>query len=199
MPERGSLSQVGERIENLLQEVRSMASPPAWQRVDELIRLILELYGSGLSRTIEIAADTGAAGEAISISSPPTNWSAVCLSCTVCIPTISRPGSVRRWSAYVRIWARMAATWNWCKPTKRPEWCGCAWPAVVSCPSSTLTVKLAVETAIKEVAPELTSIEVEGLERAERPGHNGLVAIWPICRSGPRWAMRRGSRRGRQH
>ncbi len=49
MPDRGSLSQVGERIESLLAEVRSMASPPAWQRVDELIRLILELYGSGLA------------------------------------------------------------------------------------------------------------------------------------------------------
>ena len=48
MPDRGSLGQIGERIERLLEEVRSMASPPAWQRVDELIRLILELYGSGL-------------------------------------------------------------------------------------------------------------------------------------------------------
>ncbi len=65
-----------------------------------------------------------------------------------------------------------------------------------TCPSSTLTVKLAVETAIKEVAPELTSIEVEGIEHAARPAHNGLDDH--VAEVDRRLAMRRGSRRGRQ-
>ena len=37
-----------------------------------------------------------------------------------------------------------------------------------TCPSSTLTVKLAVEGAIREVAPELTSIEVEGIQNSDQ-------------------------------
>src|SRR5689334_10629668 len=65
MPDRGNLGQIGERIERLLEEVRSMANPATWQRVDELIRLILQLYGSGLEQVLEIAADAGPSGQAL--------------------------------------------------------------------------------------------------------------------------------------
>lgn len=175
MPDRGSLGQIGERIERLLEEVRSMASPPAWQRVDELIRLILELYGSGLNRILEIATEGDPAGETIIdrfahdelISSllilhglhPDDFATRVSKALTRVRPYLgSHGGDVELIEAddatgVVRL--RMEGS---CE----------------TCPSSTLTVKLAVEGAIKEVAPELTSIEVDGIQNSGHANRNGL-------------------------
>jgi hypothetical protein len=49
-----AVSQVGDRIENLLAEIRSMVPPPAMERIDELVRCIVSLYGAGLERMMEI-------------------------------------------------------------------------------------------------------------------------------------------------
>lgn len=49
--------QVGDRIEQLLVEVRAMVPPAAMERVDELVRNILSLYGSGLERVMTILDD----------------------------------------------------------------------------------------------------------------------------------------------
>ena len=40
-----------------------MASPPVWERVEEIVRSVVQLYGEGLKRIDEIAAADGAAGE----------------------------------------------------------------------------------------------------------------------------------------
>jgi Fe-S cluster biogenesis protein NfuA/nitrite reductase/ring-hydroxylating ferredoxin subunit len=176
MPERGNPSQIGDRIERLLEEVRAMTSPPAWQRVDELIRLILELYGSGLGKIVEIASAPNASGEALLdrmtgddlIASllilhglHPDDFAArVDKALTRVRPYLgSHGGDVELLAAdaetgVVRL--RMAGS---CE----------------TCPSSTMTVKLAVEGAIKELAPEATSIEVEGLDPAGAAAHNGLL------------------------
>jgi len=52
--ERGDLQAVGERIEVVLDELRSSVSEPAWRGVEELVRLLTDLYGAGLARTIEL-------------------------------------------------------------------------------------------------------------------------------------------------
>jgi len=48
------LEAVGERIEVVLDELRSSVSEPAWRGVEELVRLLTDLYGAGLSRTLEL-------------------------------------------------------------------------------------------------------------------------------------------------
>ena len=48
------LEAVGERIEALLDELHSSVSGPAWRGVEELVRLLTDLYGAGLSRTLEL-------------------------------------------------------------------------------------------------------------------------------------------------
>jgi Fe-S cluster biogenesis protein NfuA len=45
------------------------------------------------------------------------------------------------------------------------------------CPSSTQTVKLAIERAIEEAAPEVTAVEVENLTRERR---QQLLQIQPL-------------------
>jgi Fe-S cluster biogenesis protein NfuA/nitrite reductase/ring-hydroxylating ferredoxin subunit len=175
MPDRGNLNQAGERIEALLQEIRSMASPPAWQRVDELIRLILELYGSGLSRTIEITTAQGAAGEAIL-----DQLAADELVGSLLILHGLHPDdfATRVRKALVRVRPYLGSHGGDVELLQADEASGVVRLRMAgsceTCPSSTLTVKLAVETAIREVAPEVTSIEVDGVGGADHSAHNGF-------------------------
>jgi hypothetical protein len=46
-------AEASERIERLLAEVRATASPLTWQRVDELVTAIVDLYGRGLGRLLD--------------------------------------------------------------------------------------------------------------------------------------------------
>lgn len=53
---------VGERIETLL-EASAAAGPVMRERAEELLRLVVELYGAGLERVLELAHDAGALGD----------------------------------------------------------------------------------------------------------------------------------------
>jgi Fe-S cluster biogenesis protein NfuA/nitrite reductase/ring-hydroxylating ferredoxin subunit len=49
----------GERIEHLL-EASAAAGPVARERAEELVRLVVDMYGAGLERVMELAYDAGA-------------------------------------------------------------------------------------------------------------------------------------------
>lgn len=51
-------SAVGDRIEQLL-EASAAAGPVARERAEELVRLVVDLYGAGLERLLELAHDAG--------------------------------------------------------------------------------------------------------------------------------------------
>jgi Fe-S cluster biogenesis protein NfuA/nitrite reductase/ring-hydroxylating ferredoxin subunit len=55
---------VGERIERLL-EASAATGPVALERSEELVRLVVELYGTGLERILEIVYDGGALDDAV--------------------------------------------------------------------------------------------------------------------------------------
>lgn len=55
----GDLTACGDRIELLL-EASAAAGPVARERAEELVRLVVELYGAGLERLLELAYDAGA-------------------------------------------------------------------------------------------------------------------------------------------
>ena len=63
MAEEHDAREVGERIARLLDELRAQANPYAWQQVDELLRTVLDLYGRGLARVVEIASGAASAEE----------------------------------------------------------------------------------------------------------------------------------------
>ncbi|HEY1558546.1 MAG TPA: hypothetical protein VGF94_27170 [Kofleriaceae bacterium] len=50
-------------IERLLEELRELVPLPAWQRVEEVLRRVVRLYGEGLSRALDHARAAGATGE----------------------------------------------------------------------------------------------------------------------------------------
>ena len=54
----------GERIEALL-DAAATGGPVARERAEELVRLVVELYGAGLERMLELAYDAGALDDAL--------------------------------------------------------------------------------------------------------------------------------------
>jgi Fe-S cluster biogenesis protein NfuA len=55
VPAPQDLRAVGDRIEQLLDELRATAEPRAYDRAEELLRLVTELYGAGLARALALA------------------------------------------------------------------------------------------------------------------------------------------------
>jgi Fe-S cluster biogenesis protein NfuA len=48
---------IGDRIEQRLDELRAVADPRLYDRAEELLRLVTELYGAGLARVVELIGD----------------------------------------------------------------------------------------------------------------------------------------------
>lgn len=165
----------GERIEKLLDELRAMAGPSTWPRVEELMHLVVELYGAGLTRFVELL-DTdltidklrGRVLEDELLSSlmllhglhPEDTAARVARALDRVRPYLGSHGGgvaivdVDEMAGVVKL--RLDGSCD-------------------GCPSSAMTVKLTVEGAIKELAPEITSIEVEGVTATESPV-NSIVA-----------------------
>ena len=53
--EARDLRAVGTRIEELLGRIRSAGDPGTAEAAEEVVRLVVELYGAGLERTVELA------------------------------------------------------------------------------------------------------------------------------------------------
>jgi Fe-S cluster biogenesis protein NfuA len=65
MPEPPDLTEVGSRIEELLQELLTAADPAVSHRAEELVRLLMELYGGALERVVGMASEHGETGRAL--------------------------------------------------------------------------------------------------------------------------------------
>jgi Fe-S cluster biogenesis protein NfuA/nitrite reductase/ring-hydroxylating ferredoxin subunit len=160
----------GERIERLLEEVRAMAGRPTWQRVDELIKLIVELYGAGLSRIVELLQGDGTVEdlrERLLADELVTNL--------LVLHGLHPQDTARRVAdALEKVRPYLGSHGGDVELLDIDEAAGIVrlrlGGSCDGCPSSMVTVKLAVESAIKELAPEIMRVEVEGVaEEGDRP------------------------------
>jgi Fe-S cluster biogenesis protein NfuA len=60
-----SRQQEAARIDQLLEDLRSMAAGPVWQRIEELVQRLVQLYGSGLYRYSAHLREAGVLDEAL--------------------------------------------------------------------------------------------------------------------------------------
>ena len=65
MPEPQNLRAVGDRIEQLLEEIQSRTQPQIFDQVSELVKLVTDLYGGGLARIMQLASEAGAGGSSL--------------------------------------------------------------------------------------------------------------------------------------
>jgi Fe-S cluster biogenesis protein NfuA/nitrite reductase/ring-hydroxylating ferredoxin subunit len=154
------LRATGERIEALL-EAASTGGRVARERAEELVRLVVDLYGAGLERLLEIVHESGRLDDELL-----DRLAADDLVASLLAVHGLHPDDVE---------ARVAAALDSVRPYLGShggdvEFLGLTDDGAVrlrmlgscdGCPSSSVTLTLAVESAIQAAAPEVTGIEVE--------------------------------------
>jgi Fe-S cluster biogenesis protein NfuA len=171
VPANNSIRSVGDRIEALIAELRAINEPRARETAEELVRSLLELYGGGIERMMEIVDESPLGGELFG------RFAADDLVASLLLLHGLHPESVEE---------RILRALDRVRPYLGSHGgdvtlLGIADDVVFlrlegschGCPSSTLTMKLAIEKAIEEAAPEIVRIEVEGVAE---PGATSLAA-----------------------
>jgi Fe-S cluster biogenesis protein NfuA len=173
--ETRDLRAVGSRIEELLGRIRSAGDPATAETAEEVVRLVVELYGAGLERTVELAGPEvleRLVGDELVASllvlhglHPKDTETRVVEALDQVRPYLgSHAGGVELVGVDPEgvVHLRLEGSCD-------------------GCPSSTMTVKLAIERAIEEAAPEVSAVEVENLTRERAPQ---LLQIRPMR---PEW------------
>jgi Fe-S cluster biogenesis protein NfuA len=167
--------ETGARIERLLEEFRSAARPEVADRAEELVALLVELYGAGLRRIVALLGE-GPGGEAVLRRLATDDLVASLLVLHDLHPDDT---GTRVLAALDRVRPYLGSH------AGGVEYLGIAddehgdehGPVVRlrlrgSCPSSLVTVKAAIEQAIEQAAPEVVRVEVEGVRAARRGRDN---------------------------
>jgi Fe-S cluster biogenesis protein NfuA/nitrite reductase/ring-hydroxylating ferredoxin subunit len=159
------VQQVNARVEELLQ---SLSSSPAAPAAEELVGLLVNLYGDGLARIIDLVGNEGPDGRSIlaRLAEDPLVESLLLLHG---LHPLDADARIQRALDEVRPYLGSHAG-------------GVVYLGVTDgiarlrlegschgCPSSTVTVQLAIEGAVLDAAPEVTSVVVEGMTAAPEP------------------------------
>lgn len=159
----------GDRIEALL-DASSSGGAAARERAEELVRLVADLYGAGLERLLDLLYDRGHLGEDVQDALAQDD-----LISSLLLVHGLHPYDVR---------TRVERALTEVRPYLGShggdvELLGVSPEGVVrlrllgscdGCPSSSVTLKLAVEGAIESAAPEVTAIQVEDPPAQDKDG-----------------------------
>lgn len=169
---------LAERIDTLLDEVQRATTPAVYQRVEELVRSLVGLYGAGLERAVELVAGPGEPDRLRTLADDDLVGSLLVLHDLHPDDVLARvQGALDRVRPYLGSHAG-GVTLVGVDPDGivrlRLE------GSCEGCPSSAMTVQNAIEDAILTAAPDVLAVEVEGVVSADPP----LLQIEPF--SGPR-------------
>jgi Fe-S cluster biogenesis protein NfuA len=163
---------VGERIDELLAALRSgdaqsgTADPAAM--AEELVGLLVGLYGEGLEHIVATLAERGEAGASIlaALADDPLVESLLLLHDLHPLGVDERvQQALDRVRPYLGSHAGGVQYLGVSEGTARLRLEG----SCDGCPSSTVTVKLAIEGAVLDAAPEVSEVVVEGMTTAPEP------------------------------
>jgi Fe-S cluster biogenesis protein NfuA/nitrite reductase/ring-hydroxylating ferredoxin subunit len=164
----------GERIELLL-EASAAAGPVARERAEELVRLVVELYGAGLERVLELAHEAGALDDGL-LGALAGDELVSSLLLVHGIHPYGVEDRVERALEDVRPYlgshggdVRLLEVTD--EGVVRLQLLG----SCDGCASSAVTLELAVEDAIRGAAPEIVRIDVEEASAADKGG--GVISV----------------------
>jgi Fe-S cluster biogenesis protein NfuA len=180
MAQAQNVQEVGARVEQLLTDLRSGADQSVSDRAEELVRVLMELYGSGLERALDLVGREPSGGDIVRrLAQDPLLASLMSLHGLHPVPVEDRIAealeSSRRYLGggeavllgfdddgvvYIKLEGNLD-----------------------TCSSSPLGAKLAVEKAVSEAAPEVAGVVVQ-LPVME----NAFAAAGPVAveiRQGP--------------
>ncbi|MGH3443751.1 MAG: NifU family protein [Nocardioidaceae bacterium] len=176
--ETPDLRATGERIESLL-EASSAGGPVARERAEQLVRLVADLYGAGLERLLDVLYEAGRLDE----------QALAALADDELVSSLLLVHGLHPYDLPTRVQLALDGV--------RPylgthggdvELLGVTDEGVVAlrllgscdgCPSSSVTLELAVKEAIEASAPEVTGIEVETdqPEDGDTGATSGLISL----------------------
>lgn len=157
---------VGSKVEALLTELAAASDPATAGRAEELVSLLVEFYGAGLARIVELLDEQAAA---------PLLNDGLVTALLVLHDLHPQSTEERVLAALERVRPYLGSH------SGDVEYLGLDPDGTVrlrlagscdGCPSSTVTVKMAIEKGIEDVAPEVTKVEVENMtpQPAAAPG-----------------------------
>jgi Fe-S cluster biogenesis protein NfuA/nitrite reductase/ring-hydroxylating ferredoxin subunit len=166
----------GERIDTLIAASAS-GGAVARERSEELVRLVTDFYGAGLERLLDVVYEQGHLGDEVLAA----------LAADELVASLLLVHGLHPYSVETRVEKALESV--------RPylgshggdvELLGVSEDGVVGlrllgscdgCPSSSVTLKLAVQGAVEAAAPEITTIEVETAQEATAGATGPLVPV----------------------
>ena len=175
-----TLQQQLQRMESLIQAIEAIDDPATRRVAHEAIQTLMDLHGAGLERVLEIVAEAGEAGEALIARFAHDELVGGLLLLYGLHP--------------LDLETRVAQALETVRPYLRShggnvELLGISEGVVRlrlqgschGCPSSAMTLKLAIEEAIYAAAPDVVALEVEGLvERPPSPPAD-IIPLEPVA------------------
>ena len=167
-----------ERVETLLEQVEALADPYAREKATEMVQAVLDLYGEGLARVMAHARNggVGALAEALAGDELVSHLLLVHDLHPVSVEDRVR-GALEEVRPYLESHGGNVALVGVDGATVRLRMQG----SCSGCPSSTVTLKLAIEEAVFKAAPEVEAVEAEGVEE---PAPSPTLIQLPISDSG---------------
>ncbi len=158
------------RIETLIQEIAKFPDPHARATAEELVQALLDMYGEGLNRLLELTAGTEASGLAL-IDTFADDELLSSLFLLHGLHPIDIETRVIQALDEVRPYLKshggnvdLVKVENGIAHLRLEGSCH-------GCPGSSMTLKLAIEEAIYKAAPDLSELQVEGVtDPPPRPG-----------------------------
>lgn len=165
----------GQRIEALLDELATIGDPTVRERAEQVVRLLLELYGAGLARIVETVVEDGGPVADRLVADP--------LVASLLILHDLHP---------VDLNTRVERALESVRPYLGSHAGGVTYLGVddegvahlqlegscSDCPSSSITVKHSIEKAILEAAPEVVLVAVQEVDKSASAAT--LLQIQPL-------------------
>jgi Fe-S cluster biogenesis protein NfuA/nitrite reductase/ring-hydroxylating ferredoxin subunit len=152
------------RVETLLGEVEALADPVAREKASELVQSLVDLYGEALTRIVATLGD----GEAEGLAEDELVSHLLLLHDVHPVPLVERvQGALEEVRPYLDSHGGGVELLAVEEGEVRLRLEG----SCSGCPSSTMTLKLAIEDAIHKAAPEVEEIKADGVsEPTPAPG-----------------------------
>jgi Fe-S cluster biogenesis protein NfuA/nitrite reductase/ring-hydroxylating ferredoxin subunit len=166
-----------DHIEGLIRKIESLADPAARTSAVALVQALMEFHGAGLDRMMEIVSDSGKLGEGVfdNFAGDQLVSSLLLLYGLHPLPLDARVmQALDKVRPYLDSHGGSVELVGIRDGVVRLQMQG----SCKSCPSSAMTLKLAIEEAIYAAAPDIVTIEAEGVAEEPLQSHqSGFVQI----------------------
>jgi Fe-S cluster biogenesis protein NfuA/nitrite reductase/ring-hydroxylating ferredoxin subunit len=163
------VQKVGARVEELLDSLKSGGFGPAAQAAEELVGLLVGLYGDGLAQIMTVLSEQGREGADMiaALADDPLVESLLLLHGLHPLDVDARiQRALDRVRPYLGSHAGGVEYLGVTEGVARLRLEG----SCHGCPSSTVTVQLAITGAVQDAAPEVTEVVVEGMTVPDQKG-----------------------------